>query len=83
VCIDKRQVEQMTEKFLPPFYHLPLKQITWQHLVWSVHNTFTLLQSNTVTGFILWCGSMLMVPQQVHLHGHLLREKHPGCPPIW
>jgi hypothetical protein len=28
VCIDKRQVEQMTEKFLPPFYHLPLKQIT-------------------------------------------------------
>ena len=43
VCINNCQVEQMKEKFLPPFYHLPFKRIIWQHLVWSVHNTFTLI----------------------------------------
>lgn len=42
VCTDNCQVEQMKEMFLPPFYHLPFKRIIWQHLVWSVHNTFTL-----------------------------------------
>ena len=33
VCIDHYQVEQMKEKFLPPFYWLPFKRIMWQHLV--------------------------------------------------
>jgi len=42
VCTDNCHVEQMKEMFLPPFYHLPFKRIIWQHLVWSVHNTFTL-----------------------------------------
>jgi hypothetical protein len=40
VCNDNYQVKQTKGKFLPPFYHLPFKQIIWQHLVWSVHNTY-------------------------------------------
>jgi len=72
----------MKGKFLPPFYCLHFKLLIGQHLVQSVHTSFILVVQHCSWFLFYDVPLLMMMPQQIHLHGQWLGKKHHNVLPL-